>query len=150
MTGNSQIMIALDSNVFRNVRFIDYLILHKTKLNIALPVIVQLEVGYFYRLKGLSWADFRDEMSKFNCQFLDWQISQPKKIILQAYRQKDRLPFRDHIRDFLIGMQSQNQNRRLITYNLSHFKWLNKYSAITPEDLIMEIEKNNTEGKKNN
>ena len=80
MTGNSHVMLALDSNVFRNVKFIDYLILHKDKLNISLPVIVQLEVGYFYRLKGLSWADFKDEMSKFNCQFLDWQISQPKRL----------------------------------------------------------------------
>ena len=60
--------LALDSNTFRNFGFINYLIIHKDAISTALPSIVQLEVGYFYLAKGLTWNDFLRYTQKFNAK----------------------------------------------------------------------------------
>jgi predicted nucleic acid-binding protein len=136
---------ALDSNVFRNLKFIDYLILHKDELDIAFPKIVQLEVGYYFKTKGYNWEKFMIEMQKFNCRMLDWQMGDPELIINKAFDWKQQLPFKDHIRDYLIGTQCKNENRTLITYNVSHFSWIEKIEVIAPEDFVRRFERKGTQ-----
>ncbi len=132
--------IALDSNIFRNQKFIDYLIFKKDSLSIALPIIVQLEVGYFYRLKGHSWKVFETEMKKFDCKMLGWDCGSVSSIVSRSYDNRRKLPFRDHIRDYIIGVQVEKEERGLITYNTSHFKWLNHIEVKTPEEFIRYVE----------
>lgn len=134
--------IALDSNVFRNSDFIDYLILHKNEISIALPSLVQLETGYFYLTKGVSWADFIKFIQKFNIKLMEWNSIQIEEVLQNAFIQKNRLPFKDHFRDFVIGTQCETLSYSLVTYNLTHFKWLKRIMAQTPEAFISFFEEN--------
>ena len=65
--------IAIDSNVFRNLNFINYLKQNKASLQVFFPTIVYLEVAYYYLRKGISWEDFLEDIQKFNGTFLDWK-----------------------------------------------------------------------------
>ena len=132
--------IALDSNVFRNIDFIDYLILHKTELSIALPSLVQLEAGYFYLAKGFTWGDFVKYTQKFNAKMMAWNLIQIEDVLRNAFMQKKFLPFKDHFRDFIIGTQCDALSYSLITYNLNHFKWLKQRRAQTPDAFIVALE----------
>ena len=135
--------IAIDSNVFRNRQFIDYLIFHKNQLDIALPIIVHLEVAYYYKIKGFTWEVFQKEMQKFNCIFLDWNVADVSVIINRIYANKNNLPFKHHIRDYLIGIQSEKEKREIITYNVSHFQWIKNVKVKTPEVFISEFQEKN-------
>ena len=110
-------------------------------MDIGLPIIVQLEVAYYYKIKGFTWEIFQTEMQKFNGVFLDWKVANVEVIINRIYANKQNLPFKHHIRDYLIGMQSEKENRRIITYNVSHFQWIKNIGVITPEELIKEVQK---------
>ncbi|MHA1265074.1 MAG: hypothetical protein ACTSRS_07530 [Candidatus Helarchaeota archaeon] len=138
---NKFIKIAIDSNVFRTIDFINYLILHKTEISVALPSLVQLEVGYFYLAKGLSWTDFLNYIQKFDAILMDWTTIQIKDVLQNAFAQKDLFPFKDHFRDFIIGTQCEALSFPLITYNTKHFKWLKQISAQTPEAFLVFFEK---------
>ncbi len=128
--------LALDSNVFRNLRFINYLRQEKTKLEVKFPAIVYLEVGYYYLRKGISWENFLEEIQKINGSFLGWDSIEVSEVIKNALTNKSTLPFRDHIRDFLIGTQCERLKINLITYNKSHFSWMREVSILTPEEFI--------------
>lgn len=138
---NDQNLITLDSNVFRNRQFIDYLIFHKEQLNIGLPIIVQLEVAYFYKIKGFSWNVFKSEMKKFNAVFMGWKVASVNEVTVRIFNNRDNLPFKHHFRDYLIGIQSEKAHRNLITYNVSHFEWLDEIWVKTPEDFVLNFEK---------
>ncbi|MHA1585593.1 MAG: hypothetical protein ACTSVU_07110 [Promethearchaeota archaeon] len=127
---------ALDSNVFRNQDFINYLILYSEDFKIKLPSIVQLEVGYYYRFKGISWDKFLEDIGKFNCKLIPWGKFQNSNIIEAAFQNRTLLPFKHHFRDYIIGIECENVVDRLITYNVSHFAWMDKIESITPEDFI--------------
>lgn len=133
--------IALDSNVFRNLQFITYLIKHKDEISIALPSIVQLEIGYFYLSKGFTMKNFLKYTQRLNAKMLNWTSIQSEKVLQNAIAQRKNLPFKHHIRDFIIGTQCEALSYSLITYNLSHFKWLEKIIAQTPDAFIVFFEK---------
>lgn len=127
---------ALDSNVFRNYDFINYLSLHSSDFEIFLPTIVQLEVGYFYRSKNKNWEFFRKDIEKFGCKLIPWGLFQNSKVIENAYQHRKILPFQHHFRDYIIGTECENKVEMLISYNIKHFKWIEKIRVITPEDLV--------------
>jgi predicted nucleic acid-binding protein len=133
--------IALDSNVFRNLNFINYITLHKDKLSIFLPSIVQLEVGYYYLTKKSSWSEFLEDIQKFNAQKMDWNTIKIEEVLRNAIAQKNLLPFKTHFRDFIIGTQCEALSCSLITYNLTHFKWLKQIIPQTPETFTIFFEK---------
>lgn len=86
--------IALDSNVFRNINFINYLIVHKDELSVSLPTIVQFEVGYFYLAKGLIWIEFLNYVQKFNAKMMDWNTIKIEDVLQNAIAQKNILPLK--------------------------------------------------------
>ncbi|MGQ4875307.1 MAG: hypothetical protein ACP6IY_14680 [Promethearchaeia archaeon] len=129
--------IALDSNVFRNLNFINYLRLNKNSIQIFIPTIVNLEIGYFYLSKGISWDDYLKEIQKFNGIFLEWESIEIFEVLDNAIKNKNKLPFKHHFRDFIIGTQCEKLKINLITYNKNHFDWLKKIYALTPEDFIL-------------
>ncbi|MHA1719484.1 MAG: hypothetical protein ACTSWX_05290 [Promethearchaeota archaeon] len=130
--------IALDSNVFRNYDFINYLTLYSSDFEIYLPTIVQLEVGYFYRMKNLNWKKFKADLDKFRCKFIKCENFKPSEIIENAYRNRKELPFRHHFRDYMIATECEDVIHRLITYNTQHFTWVKKFEIITPENFVKE------------
>jgi len=133
--------IALDSNVFRNLQFITYLIKHRDEISIALPSLVQLEIGYFYLSKGFTMNDFLKYTQRFNAKMLDWISIQSEEVLRNAIAQRNILPFKDHFRDFIIGTQCEALSYSLITYNLNHFNWLKKIIAQTPDAFTIFFEK---------
>jgi len=129
--------IALDSNIFRNQDFINYLTLHAVDFKIFLPSIVQLEVGYFYRVKNISWPQLKADLNKFGCKLVPWGNFKNSNVIENAYKNRNELPFHHHFRDYLIGTECKNTVKMLITYNKKHFLWLNKVQILTPEELVV-------------
>ena len=130
--------IALDSNVFRNYDFINYLTLNSTDFEIYLPTIVQLEVGYFYKTKNIDWDRFKDDLDKFGCKMIKWENVKPSKIIENAYKNRRDLPFRHHFIDYIIATECEKLIDKLITYNIKHFNWENNFEIMTPEDFVID------------
>ncbi|MHA1489554.1 MAG: hypothetical protein ACTSRI_07860 [Promethearchaeota archaeon] len=135
----TKLNLALDSNIFRNNDFINYLTLNKLKFQVFMPTIVQLEVGYYYIVRGISWNEYIEDIKKFNGIFLQWDNSIISKVVLNAFANKNQLPFKKHFRDFLIGTECEKINIPLITYNKKHFKWINKIMIFTPEEYLLEL-----------
>ncbi len=128
--------LALDSNVFRNLDFINFLTLKKLELHIFMPTIVQLEVGYYYKARGITWEAFKKDVQKFGGIFIQWDNKLIPEAIRFAFIEKKHLPFKKHFRDFLIGVECKNIPAPLITYNKSHFTWLKDINIYTPEEYL--------------
>jgi predicted nucleic acid-binding protein len=142
--------IALDSNVFRNLQFINYLVKHRDEISIALPSLVQLEIGYFYLSKGFTMNDFFKYIQRFNAKLMDWNSLQIEEILRNAIVQKEFLPFKDHFRDFIIGTQCEALSYSLITNNINHFRWLKQVTTFTPDAFIIFFERNYAQSKSRN
>ncbi|MHA2277447.1 MAG: hypothetical protein ACXAC2_16845, partial [Candidatus Kariarchaeaceae archaeon] len=56
--------ISLDSTVFRDLDFIDWLYVNSEELEITVSVIVALETSYWYKLRGLDISMFLVELDK--------------------------------------------------------------------------------------
>jgi hypothetical protein len=132
--------IALDSNVFRNLDFINYITIYKNKLSIHLPSIVQLELGYYYLAKGSTWNLFLRDIQKFNGKMMEWNTIKIENVLQTAISQKGVLPFKEHFRDFIIGTQCESRSCSLITYNSHHSSWLKQIITYTPESFIIFFE----------
>ncbi|MHA1106609.1 MAG: hypothetical protein ACTSPN_12970 [Promethearchaeota archaeon] len=138
-SNKTKLKLALDSNIFRNYDFINYLTLNKLKFQVFMPTIVQLEVGYYYIIRGISWDEFVEDIKKFDGNFLHWDNSLILKVIQNAFANKNQLPFKKHFRDFLIGTECEKIHAPLITYNKKHFMWVNKIEVFTPEEYLLEL-----------
>jgi len=130
--------LAIDSNVFRNLNFINYLRINKAKIQVYIPSIVSFEIGYYFLTKGITWEDFLKEMQKINGYFLEWDSVILLEVIKNALNNKTTLPFRHHFRDFMIGTQCENIGIDLISYNINHFTWLKHILIQTPEEFILK------------
>jgi len=129
--------IAIDSNVFRNLNFINYLRLNKAEIQVYIPSIVSFEIGYYFLIKGITWEDFLIEIQKFNGVFLEWDSVVLLDVLKNAIANRKTLPFRHHFRDFLIGTQCEKTGFNLISYNKNHFIWLKSITIQTPEEFIL-------------
>ncbi len=107
--------IALDSNVFRNLNFINYLRQFKSEMKISIPTIVSFEIGYYFIANGITWENFLKEIGKFDGIFLEWDTILQKDVLKNALDNRITLPFRHHFRDFLIGTQCENLRLNIIT-----------------------------------
>ena len=130
--------VAIDSNIFRNLNFINYLRMNKTDIQVFIPSIVNFEIGYYFIIKGITWEDYLAEIQKFNGKILDWDSVITQDVLKNAINNKKTLPFRHHFRDFIIGTQCENLGLDLISYNKSHFDWVKNVITQTPEEFILD------------
>lgn len=130
--------VAIDSNIFRNLNFINYLRMNKTDIQVFIPSIVNFEIGYYFLIKGITWEDYLAEIQKFNGKILDWDSVITQDVLKNAINNKKTLPFRHHFRDFIIGTQCENLGLDLISYNKSHFDWVKNVITQTPEEFILD------------
>ena len=130
--------VAIDSNVFRNLNFINYLRINKEKIQVYIPSIVSFEIGYYFLTKGITWEDFLKEIQKLHGIFLEWDSVVLLEVLKNALNNKEILPFRHHFRDFMIGTQCEKIGLDLISYNKNHFEWLKRISIQTPEEFILK------------
>ncbi|HME55264.1 MAG TPA: hypothetical protein VKM55_23855 [Candidatus Lokiarchaeia archaeon] len=131
-----QAKVAIDTNVYRNIDFINYLKELKQDVSTFLPSIVFLEIGYFFASKGFSWEAYEREINKLGASRLDWSSIDDRQLIERSIEQKANLPFSDHFRDFLIGIQCETLHLDLITYNTKHFAWCQNITIMTPEMFV--------------
>lgn len=130
--------VAIDSNIFRNLNFINYLRMNKTDIQVFIPSIVNFEIGYYFLIKGITWEDYLAEIQKFNGKILDWDSVITQDVLKNAINNKKTLPFRHHFRDFIIGTQCENLGLDLISYNKNHFDWVKNVITQTPEEFILD------------
>ena len=83
--------LAIDSNVFRNLNFINYLRINKAKIQVYIPSIVSFEIGYYFLTKGITWEDFLKEMQKINGYFLEWDSVILLEVLKNALNNKTTL-----------------------------------------------------------
>ena len=130
--------VAIDSNIFRNLNFINYLRMNKTDIQVFIPSIVNFEIGYYFLIKGITWEDYLAEIQKFNGKILDWDSVITQDVLKNAINNKKTLPFRYHFRDFIIGTQCEKLGLDLISYNKNHFDWVKNVITQTPEEFILD------------
>lgn len=131
--------LAIDSNVFRNKNFLNFLLWKKDFIAIHILPIVFLEVGYYFMGKDMGWETFLKYLNRYNSVILGWDDLDNAIILRKALAQKHELPFRFHFRDFLIGSQCISKNLDLVTNNVKHFQWVDYIRVITPEELVAQI-----------
>ncbi|WP_457559682.1 type II toxin-antitoxin system VapC family toxin [Candidatus Harpocratesius sp.] len=131
--------IALDTNIFRHRDFIAYLTIHNSEFDIYLPTIVQIETGYYYILRGFTWEDFQNDISKFNAISIEWNSKNIPKLLKFVKKNKSTLPFKHHFRDFMIGTECEALKLDLITNNSKHFQWIPSITIYTSEQFIQKL-----------
>ncbi len=102
---------------------------------VVIYVIVQI-IKDFFLSKGLPWDRYVSEIGKFNGIMVEWGTIDAKAVVETALSLKATMPFRENVRDFIIGTQCNQLDLFLITYNTHHFEWC-KHAPITPEDFIL-------------
>ena len=128
------IKIHLDSNVFRNQSFIDWLILHKESFVSGISIIVYIETLFWYLTKRQTIDDFGLDLADFQATIIPFE----EKIAQEAAQNAidSILPFKHHARDFIIGTTALKEEATLLTYNLRNFTWMSSTQLSTPESLI--------------
>jgi hypothetical protein len=134
--GSAGVQVAIDSNAYRNIDFINYLKEIKQDVRVFVPSIVFLEIGYFFLSKGLTWAGYKREIEKFGGIVIEWSTIDNQRVVERSVGQKATLPFADHFRDFIIGVQCETLHLDLISYNKRHFEWCSAIKVMTPEEFV--------------
>ncbi len=130
--------ISLDSNIFRDQDFIDWLQLSKDKLDVFLSVISTLETFHWYNVRGISEELFKKDIEALGAEINDLTYQNIFHISKNA--KYSALPFRHHARDFIIGTHAQVHKSKLITFNKTHFTWLGEENILSPDELVVLIE----------
>ena len=131
--------IAIDSNAFRDLGFINYLEKNRDRIHVHLPSVVYLEVGYYFMSKGISWESYEKQLQRFDCKYLSWDLVDQRTVLEHAIANKEALPVKIHFRDFIIGVQCMNAKVHLITYNKRHFQWCTGITIFNPVEFTSVI-----------
>ena len=127
--------ISLDSNVFRDQDFLEWLIVNSDQISIHLSIITCLETYYWYLMRKLSKTDFEKDLAALQAQIVPFVKNEIYQISQNA--KDSSLRFKHHARDFIIGTHAQIQNSILITNNLKHFEWMGPNQAMTPDNFVI-------------
>ncbi|MHA1673521.1 MAG: type II toxin-antitoxin system VapC family toxin [Promethearchaeota archaeon] len=127
--------ISLDSNVFRDQEFIEWLILNSEKISIYLSIITCLETFYWYTLRNISKSNFKKDLKALQVQIVPLIQDDIYKISNNA--KKSSLRFKHHARDFIIGTHAHLKETILVTQNLKHFEWMGPNQTITPDNFVI-------------
>ncbi len=127
--------ISIDSNCFKNLKFIDFLTQNSGKIEVHIPIIVYIETLIWYKFKGLKKDDFEAEIKDLEARIdlINEEIGE--KISEIVFKKNKFFPFKNHARDYFIGVTAEYYQTILITYNTKHFDWLQK-KALTPEEFL--------------
>ncbi|MHA1996309.1 MAG: type II toxin-antitoxin system VapC family toxin [Candidatus Hodarchaeales archaeon] len=137
--------ISLDSNVFRDQDFIDWLQAAKDKMEVNISVISALETYHWYNIRGISDELFKKDMNALGAIVND--LTYQEIFAISKNAKKSTLQFRHHARDFMIGTQALKVKSTLITFNLHHFKWLGEEHLASPDELVLFMESNTEKDK---
>ena len=129
-------IITLDSNVFRNQRFFDWLTSSESQhLRHLFPLLTFIEVLVWYEMRGLTRNDLEDDLTKIKTEIVEFSLDYVNQL-MRNIRSNPKFLFRHHARDFLIGTIVQQKDSLLITNNKRHFAWLPPQKVVSPEEYL--------------
>ena len=137
--------IALDSNIFRNQDFLNWLILNKSNYSISISIIVYLETLFWYFTRSTTLEDFTYDLNKINAKVISLDINLAQSTANKAI--KSMLSFKHHARDFIIGSTAISNEAILLTYNKRHFLWMPEGKVKNPEEFVEQIISSNKNKK---
>lgn len=133
---SNKIKISLDSSIFRDIDFVEWLQLNSERFHISISVIVYLETYHWYNLRGIDKNLFEEEMSALNGKINDLYSSEVENISNNAI--KSNLLFKHHARDLIIATHAIKQDSVVITLNKRHFDWMDA-KPMSPDELILSV-----------
>ena len=97
--GNRNLKIGLDSTVFKNRKFIDWLIYNKNLFETHISEVVYMETLLWYKRLDLGKEGFDDDLNELHAKiiFVDMKLSD--LITENAVKFGRAFPFKDHARD---------------------------------------------------
>ena len=135
--GDRNLKAGLDSTVFKNRKFIDWLISNRDRFETHISEVVYIETLLWYKRIGIGKKGFDDDLNELKAEkiFVDTDLSD--LITENAVKFGKKFPFKDHARDYVIGSIAESEGSYLITDNVKHFKWLSgKIQVMTPEEFV--------------
>lgn len=111
----------------------------KDKIEVYISVLSALETYHWYNIRGISKELFKKDIKALGAIVND--LSYQKIFDISKNAKESALTFRHHARDFMIGTHALINKSMLITFNLNHFKWLGEKNVLSPDDLVLLVEK---------
>jgi len=130
----------LDSNVFKNRAFLDWLRLRSEDFEVLISPIVYAETALWYIYMGLGIDGLEKDLEKIGGKIVGISKREAELVAKMAYKHRKEVIFRHHARDYLIGVQAMITNSIVVTENKTHFSWIEKegFRVLSPEGLVKE------------
>jgi predicted nucleic acid-binding protein len=138
--GQGKLKLSLDSSIFRNRRFLEW-VRYTKKHNAHVSIIVYVETLLWYKALGLTKGDFDNELAEAGIAVIELTESLADRVTANALKHRKAFPFKHHARDYVIGTTALENEATLITYNLDDFKWVQDEGGTvhTPESFLSAI-----------
>jgi hypothetical protein len=91
-------------------------------------------------IKGNSWDDFVKHVKQFGGELVQWGNFTNEDVLQNAYNARQKLPFRQHFRDFIIGTECKSLGCSLVTNNINHFSWITQIQIFSTDQFIAFME----------
>lgn len=136
--GQGTLKLGLDSSIFRNRRFLEWLRYTK-KHDPHLSIVAYVETLLWYKALGLTKADFDGELANIGISVMGLSEPLADRVTYYAIKHRKTFPFRHHARDYVIGTTALENKATLITYNLDDFRWVREEDGTvdTPENFLV-------------
>jgi predicted nucleic acid-binding protein len=135
--GSRNLKIGLDSTVFKNRKFIEWLIFNKNVFKPHISEIVYIETLLWYKRLGIGKDGFDSDLNELNARINFMDVDLADLITENAVKFGKQFPFKYHARDYVIGSSAESAGSYLITDNIRHFRWLSgKVPVMTPEEFV--------------
>jgi hypothetical protein len=116
--GDRNLKIGLDSTVFKNRKFIDWLIYNRDLFETHISEVVYMETLLWYKRLGIGKEGFDDDLNELNAKIIFVDTNLPDLITENALKFGKEFPFKDHARDYVIGSIAESEESYLITDNV--------------------------------
>lgn len=129
--------IGLDSTVFKNRKFIDWVIYNRNFFETHISEVVYMETLLWYKRLGIGKEGFDSDLSELNAKIIFVDMDLSDLITENAMKFGKQFPFKHHARDYVIGSVAESEGRYLITDNVKHFRWVSdKIQVMKPEEFV--------------
>ena len=129
--------IGLDSTVFKNRKFIEWLIYNKNVFELHISEIVYIETLLWYKRLSIGKKGFDSDLSELNARISFMDLDLADLITENAVKFGKQFPFKFHARDYVIGSSAESARSYLITDNIKYFRWLSgNVTVMTPEEFV--------------
>ena len=135
--GDRNLKAGLDSTVFKNRKFIDWLIYNRDLFEIHISEVVYMETLLWYKHLGIGKEGFDGDLNELHAKIISVDMKLSDLITENALKFGKEFPFKDHARDYVIGSIAESKGSYLITDNVKHFRWLSgKVQVMTLEEFV--------------